>query len=99
MTERPILDGTKTQTQRVVHRVVERPGLMSNVSVSTCQDCPCLFSNSEFPETKCRLSIALGGSGSMWGMGEYKKGDQAPKGCPLRRRIVRLRLLKEEVKP
>jgi hypothetical protein len=43
----------------------------------SCDDCPFLWQNMEYPESKCTASKRG------WGMGHYERGDPRPDWCPL----------------
>jgi hypothetical protein len=51
--------------------------LPKTIVVSTCNDCPAMKQNSEYPETTCGIARRT------WGMGHYE-GGPAPTWCPLR---------------
>jgi hypothetical protein len=48
------------------------------IQVKTCQDCPFLYQNGEFPASLCTVTRE-----DYWPMGYYR-GGPAPKECPLR---------------
>lgn len=54
-------------------------------TVKTCKDCPALWQNMEFPESRCQLK------NRSWGMGHYE-GGAAPDWCPLRTETIQLKL-------
>jgi hypothetical protein len=55
--------------------------LPKTIVVNTCNDCPALSKNSEYPETTCGIANRT------WGMGYYQ-GGPAPTWCPLRQADV-----------
>jgi len=53
--------------------------------VKSCDDCPALWQNMEFPESRCQIA------NRSWGMGHYE-GGPSPDWCPLRKETIQLKL-------
>jgi hypothetical protein len=61
---------------------------MKTKVIKNCDDCPCLYRESEYPETICKLSLRN------WGMGYHRRGDPVPDWCPLKQDDIKLVLQK-----
>jgi hypothetical protein len=54
--------------------------------VSGCDDCPGLWQNSEFPQSRCNFADRS------WGLGYHRHGDPTPEWCPLKTASVLVKI-------
>ena len=61
---------------------------MKTIKVHNCDDCPALWENMEFPETRCTFAK------QSWGMGYHEYGNPSPSWCPLKSGSIVVELVK-----